>query len=138
MKKLNCILLVDDNVNDNFFHTIAIKDANAAEQINTATDGQMALEYFDKTKENPNQYPFPDLIFLDINMPKLNGFEFLEKAREKIFFDNNKLPVIVILTGSLNPNDEEIAKEKFSNEIKDFKNKPLTTEMLREIIEKFF
>lgn len=137
MKKINCILLVDDNVDDNFFHTIAIKDANAAEQIKTVTDGQKALDYLEKTKVDSVQYPFPDLIFLDINMPTLNGFEFLEKAREKKYFENRKV-IVVMLTGSLNPNDEQITREKFSNEIMGYKIKPLTKEMVREIVDKFF
>ena len=137
MKKLNCILLIDDNVDDNFFHTLVIKEADAAEQIKTATDGQKALEYLENTKVDPIQYPFPDLIFLDINMPLFNGFEFLEKAREKKCFEDRK-PIIVMLTGSFNPNDEQTAKERFSNEIKDYKIKPLTIEMLKEIIDRFF
>lgn len=138
MKKLNCVLLIDDNVNDNFFHTISIKEADAALQIKTATDGEKALEYLENCKENTGQYPFPDLIFLDINMPKINGFEFLEKAKERKLIDDSKPVIIIMLTSSLNPSDEQIAKEKFSNEIKNFKNKPLTVEMINEIIEKYF
>jgi len=138
MKKLNCILLIDDNVDDNFIHSLVIKEANAAENIKTATDGQKALEYLEKSKEDQNQNPFPDLIFLDINMPKLNGFQFLEKAKENKYFDTGKKVVLVMLTGSLNPNDEKTAKENFANEINDYKIKPLTAEILKEIIEKYF
>lgn len=138
MKKLNCILLVDDNDDDNFFHSLAIKETDAAEIIKTATDGQKALEYLEKSKKDQNQNPFPDLIFLDINMPKLNGFQFLEKAKENKYLDTAKKVVIVMLTGSLNPNDEKTAKGKFANEIKDYKIKPLTAEMLKAIIEKYF
>ncbi len=138
MKKLNCILLIDDNVDDNFFHSLVINEANAAENIKTATDGQKALEYLEKSKEDQNQNPFPDLIFLDINMPKLNGFQFLEKAKANKCFDTGKKVVLIMLTGSLNPNDEKTAKEKFANEINDYKIKPLTAEILKEIIEKYF
>ncbi len=138
MKKLNCILLIDDNVDDNFFHSLVINEANAAENIKTATDGQKALEYLEKSKEDQNQNPFPDLIFLDINMPKLNGFQFLEKAKANKYFDTGKKVVLVMLTGSLNPNDEKTAKENFANEINDYKIKPLTAEILKEIIEKYF
>jgi CheY-like chemotaxis protein len=71
-------------------------------------------------------------------MPGMNGFEFLEKAREKKIFDCTNQHIFVMLTSSLNPNDEKMAKEQFSNEIKEFKNKPLTAEMLQEILAKYF
>lgn len=138
MKQLNCILLIDDNVNDNFFHSVTIQEANAALQIKTVIDGEKALEYFDNAEKDPIQYPFPDLVFLDINMPKINGFEFLEKAKKRKIINSGKPVVIVMLTSSLNPNDEQMAKQKFANEIRDYKNKPLTTEMLMEIISKYF
>jgi CheY-like chemotaxis protein len=137
MKKLNCILLIDDNAPDNAFHSIVIKNANAAEHVKIATDGEKALEYLEKAKEDPNQYPLPDLIFLDINMPKINGFEFLKEVKERKYFGSRKV-VVIMLTGSLNPRDEKIAKEKLASQIQDYKTKPLTAEMLQEIIEKFF
>lgn len=138
MKKLDCILLVDDNVDDNFFHSLTIKQSDAAREIKTATTGDKALDYFEKCKDGENGYTTPDLIFLDINMPGMNGFEFLENLKNKKLINSGKQVVIIMLTSSLNPNDESLAKEKFSSEIKDFKNKPLTTEMLKEIIEKYF
>ncbi len=138
MKTVNCILLVDDNEHDNFFHSIVIKEAGAARQIKTAISGFKALEYLEDTKKDPEQYPVPDLIFLDINMPGINGFEFLEKARELKLIDENKSFVVVMLTSSMNPNDENNAKKNFANEIKEFRNKPLTAEMLEEITEHFF
>ena len=138
MKKLNCILLVDDNEDDNYFHTLTIQELNAAEQIKTAINGVKALEYLEKGKEDPQNFPIPDLIFLDINMPGINGFEFLEKAKQRKLIHEGVPAVVVMLTSSLNPNDEKKAKEQFSSEIKDFQNKPLTVEMLKKIIEKFF
>lgn len=138
MKKVNCILLVDDNVHDNYFHIRIIDKAGIGEQIKTALDGEKALEYLENSTKDPSQYPTPDIIFLDINMPKVNGFEFLQKAIEKKLIGDEMPVVVVMLTTSLNPNDEKIAKENFSKEIKEFKNKPLTEEMLNEIIEKYF
>lgn len=138
MKKLNCILLIDDNPDDNFYHTYVINEANAARQVKTAETGEIALEYFEKTKTDPENYPFPDLVFLDINMPGMNGFEFLEVAREQKIISADKPVVVVMLSSSLNPNDEEKAKEEFAREVIDFKNKPLSTEMLEEIMETYF
>ncbi len=67
-KKLNCILLVDDDPDDNYYHQIIINEMSVVNQIDTVGNGIEALEYLKKE----NQIP-PDLIFLDINMPKMNG-----------------------------------------------------------------
>lgn len=138
MKKLNCILLIDDNVHDNYFHSRVIEESDAANQVKTALTGDEAIAYLEKSKVHSPEYPKPDLIFLDINMPGMNGFEFLEEAKGKNLICTDKQTVVVMLTSSLNPNDEKTADEKFSTEIKDFLNKPLTKEALEGIIEKFY
>lgn len=138
MRKISSILLIDDNIHDNYFHELAIKKTDDSLIINSATSGEKAIEYLENSKKDPDNYPVPDLIFLDINMPGMNGFEFLEKAREKKIFDSSNPHIFVMLTSSLNPNDERMAKEQFANEIKEFKNKPLTANMLKEILEKYF
>lgn len=138
MKKLNCILLVDDNVDDNFFHTIIINDTDASVQVKTATTGEKAIAYLEKCKQGNADCPMPDLVFLDINMPGMNGFEFLEEARSRKLISADKPIIVVMLTSSLNPNDEKMAREKFGSEIKDYQNKPLTAEMLKGIINKYF
>lgn len=138
MKKLNCILLVDDNVDDNFFHTIVITDAAAAVNVKTATTGEKAIAYLEKSKQGDPDCPMPDLVFLDINMPGMNGFEFLEEAKTKKLINNERPIIVVMLTSSLNPNDEKMAREKFGSEIRDYQNKPLTGVMLKGIIEKYF
>jgi len=73
-KKLNCILLVDDDPEDNFFHQIIINEMKIVKNIDTVRNGIEEIAYFKKE----NQIP-PNLIFLDINMPKMNGWEFLEE-----------------------------------------------------------
>ncbi|MFC0774042.1 response regulator [Terrimonas alba] len=138
MKQLNCILLIDDNVDDNYFHSRVIRNANAAQHIKTAETGEEALEYFELEKRDPDQYPLPDLIFLDINMPGMNGFDFLEIVKEKKIITKDRPVIIIMLTSSLNPGDEKMATKNYQNEIKAFQNKPLTQEMLTELIEKFF
>lgn len=132
-KKLNCILLVDDNDADNYYHEIVINDFGCAEEVVAVQSGKAALDYL-KSIENGN-HPQPDLIFLDINMPAMNGWEFLEEYKKLDVIQQGKI-VVVMLTTSLNLDDEE--KARGIEHIKNFKNKPLTEEMLHEIIEKHF
>lgn len=137
MKKINCILLVDDDESDNFFHTLTINDANICDQIIVVTDGRYALDYMINSA-NPtlaDEFPKPDIIFLDINMPRVDGFEFLEEFH-KLDEEIKSGIVITMLTTSLNPYDQERAKE--SKLIKEFRTKPLTPEMLQEIVMKYF
>jgi CheY-like chemotaxis protein len=137
MKKINCILLIDDNQADNEFHRIKIMKADVCNNIKIVTNGQMALDYLIKSGEPGQQesYPKPDLIFLDINMPGMNGFEFLEEYKKLDQSLKSKV-VIIMLTTSLNPDDKERALA--TNEVTDFQNKPLTIEGLHEILKSFF
>ena len=132
-KKINCILLIDDDKSTNFLHKIIIEETGVSEKVEAVQSGQEALDYLERKKEGV--YPKPDLIFLDINMPGMNGWEFLEEY-EKLD-DNIKGEImIMMLTTSINPDDEEKAKKtKFIN---GFLNKPLTTEALEKIIDDHF
>jgi len=126
-------MLVDDNQDDNFYHERVIKKSDAADIVIAKQTGEDALEYLKSKKTN--EAPLPDLIFLDINMPGMNGWEFLNEYGELEKQFQSKA-IVVMLTTSENPDDQMRAREM--NVASDFKTKPLTQEMLEEIIDKYF
>ena len=132
-KKVSCILLVDDNKDDNFYHERIIRKNNSADTVVIKQSGKEALEYL--KNKNLQESAHPDLIFLDINMPGMNGWEFLEEYN-KLDKEYQSKMVVVMLTTSENPDDRAKAKE--FDVLSDFKTKPLTKEMLDEIIDKYF
>ena len=136
--KLNCIMLIDDDEPTNFLSSMVIQEANCTKHIQIEDSGERALNYLLKSEEfafNNKAYPWPDLILLDINMPAMNGWEFLDKYKEMGNGDQSEV-IIVMLTTSLNQNDKIIAKGISC--ITDFKHKPLTRQVLNEILDKNF
>lgn len=130
-QKLNKILLVDDNEADNYLHKLIISEAEVAESVVDQPDGKAALEYLEK---GADQLP-PDLIFLDINMPRMNGWEFLE-AYAQLPDELQSAVVIVMLTTSVFSKDRERA-ERLPN-FSGFLSKPLTEENLLKVIQQHF
>ena len=129
-KKLNCIMLVDDDQLDNRFHQIIIEGMDITEIIHVAENGLQAIKYLKQEDRI-----LPELIFLDINMPKMNGWEFLEAYKDLEESQKSQI-VIMMLTTSLNPSDK--AKAQKISEITGFRVKPLSEEMLTEILGKYF
>lgn len=128
-KKLGCILLIDDDAEDNYFHQVVIDEMNITEHVEVALDGLEALRFLKKENQTP-----PELIFLDINMPKMNGWEFLKEHNK--LSENQKAKVIVVMLSSSNPEDKKRAAE-FPETI-DFNYKPLTEKSVMKILEDYF
>jgi CheY-like chemotaxis protein len=138
MKKLNSVLLVDDDMATNFVSKMLIKKAGITDHIETVLNGKQAIEYLTNTgkyEKDDGVFPQPMLILLDINMPVMDGWEFAE-AFNKLETNQKGEIIIVMLTSSLNPDDKERAKTLPA--ISGFQNKILTMDALMSIMEQYF
>jgi CheY-like chemotaxis protein len=133
-KKLNCILLVDDDEPTNFLNKMTVQQSGCAEHVAVVQSGPEALDYL-TGKKHFSGLPRPNLIFLDINMPAMDGWEFLSKYRE-LPQEQKADIVMIMLTTSLNPDDETRTKD--FPEVAGFEPKPLLPLRLESLLEKFF
>lgn len=134
MTVLKEILLVDDNAGDNFWNKRIIKRSGLDVSVTVAFDGKEALDYLTTPDEQGN-YPMPGLIFLDINMPRMNGWEFLE-AYDQFKEAPKRSVTVMMLTTSSNPDD--VVRAKKHHLLDHFMNKPLDDERFKELISEFF
>ncbi|MFM7021828.1 MAG: response regulator [Flavobacteriales bacterium] len=139
MKKINgleCILLVDDDDATNFIHKMEIKKLNLDVHLEVVHNGKEALDYITQQgKYAGTTYPQPGVILLDINMPIMNGWEFIE-AYGKLSGDRKAKIVIAMLTTSINPDDEKRARA--NSELVEFMNKPLKEGVLKSLLERHY
>ncbi|HKC67478.1 MAG TPA: response regulator [Bacteroidia bacterium] len=130
--KYHTIMLIDDNELDNFINQKIIESNLFAENIYVNTSGISALEFLKNilaTKDLANNLT-PDVIFIDINMPLMDGFQFVDEYMKlsKSIKHKSKL---VILTSSISSDDKEMAA-KYGNNVL-FVNKPLNEKVLDSI-----
>ncbi|MFD0991066.1 response regulator [Mariniflexile jejuense] len=120
------VLLIDDDSTTNLLNEIHIKKAGIAKSITIADSALQALDIIFVEKK------IPDLIFLDLNMPVMNGWQFLDEYCQRCT-DTTK-PIIIVLTASINPADKEMADNNSC--VLDFVNKPLNKDKVKGIINK--
>ncbi|MFQ3174424.1 MAG: CheY-like chemotaxis protein [Flavobacterium sp.] len=136
--KLNSVLLVDDDEATNFINRRIIEKAGIANHIEVAYNGKEALDYLScsgKYEKAGAQFPKPMLILMDINMPVMDGWEFLDAYR-KLDDDKKSDKILVMLTTSFNP-DDKIKAENIA-EISGFQSKPLDQAKVSHIMDTYF
>lgn len=127
-------MLIDDNEIDNLINQKMIESISLCDNIFIQSGAKSALEYLrniEKIKDGATRF-LPDLIFLDIDMPIMDGFQFIDEF-EKLSDDTKNFCKVVMLTSSLDPKD--IQKSKKNKYIMKYLNKPLTQENLLKFME---
>jgi len=125
-QKISTLMIVDD---DDVDQMMCKRILGRSGLVDTVLGYLYAEEALDHLKGN--QIPSPDILLLDINMPRMTGFEFLEEMSQ--LPDDVQKPMVVMLTSSGNPSDKLRASEFES--VKGYLTKPLSEESLRRIIQ---
>ena len=128
-KKFKKVMVIDDNEIDRYIANRNITKYDFAEEVITMESSRAALTFLGSLKDTPEQ--LPQLIFLDIRMPEIDGFGFLEEY-EKLPDSVKQNCIIMMLTTSLNPTDHERANN--NPYVNRFLNKPLDKEKIESLI----
>jgi CheY-like chemotaxis protein len=132
MNKLNKVLIIDDDEVNNLFCKIVIEHLDIAEDVSYCMNGPEAFDYLEACDKKEFS-AFPDLILLDINMPLMNGIEFLEQYHKKNY--HQELPSKISILSSSDMQADMQAALKFEAVV-DYIHKPLSEEALMRIMSK--
>jgi CheY-like chemotaxis protein len=133
-KRLNRVLLVDDDESANFLNKMVLTRTGMVEEIVSSLNGEEALKRLEALKspdDKAEQEPL--LLFLDINMPVMDGWEFLQQ------YEETKTPpdaIIYLLSTSQNP--EDVQRAGRISTVKGFLHKPLTRGDLTRVVEQHY
>lgn len=129
MKKFKYLVFIDDHYPTNFYHRTIAREAEIADNMTFFEDPMEALRHLKEIGEEDLK---PEIIFLDINMPEVNGWEFTELYKQNIGHTSSK---IIILTTSSDPADKERAQK--NDFIHDFMSKPLSVDLFNHLRDRF-
>jgi CheY-like chemotaxis protein len=128
MAKFKEVLLVEDDPITVLVCDRIIKISDFADKVTSCENGKVAIDHLKKLASEEG--PYPEIIFLDINMPVMNGWDFLEEF-EPIKHMFQPFPSIYILSSTVDP--EDYKKAKSFSIVKDFISKPMSKEFLEFI-----
>ena len=129
MKKEISILMVEDNEGDIVLTVQALKEAKINNEINVVRDGEAAIQYLHKEGQYTDSET-PDLILLDINLPKMNGLEVLEELKREELL--KAIPVVILTTSD----SEKDVFESYQNHANCYITKPVNFENFMGVIQK--
>ena len=128
VRTMDLVMLVDDNDTDNFISKRIIEITKFAERVEVMSSGKDALDYLKDNQNRPQD--LPSIIFLDINMPIVDGFVFLYEFDKFNELVKSKCKIIIL---SSSDNNRDIDKIVNNNHVIKFITKPLTEVALDEI-----
>ncbi|MDO6472124.1 two-component system response regulator [Maribacter sp. 1_MG-2023] len=134
LERLNTILLVDDDDASNFLHSIFINKLDMDVNINSALNGQEAIDFI--LGKGQEKLELPCMVMLDLRMPVMDGWQFMGAYEELVPKKLKEQITIVLVTISDNKEDKEHA---IANQyIADFAQKPLSDETFKALIQKHY
>lgn len=123
-------MCIDDDPITLMLFKKVVQKASFAKEIVNAANGQEAINLINEINNNPNQEKKPKLIFLDLNMPVMGGWEFIDLFNSSNYFNLNNTKII-ILTSTIDPDD--IKKSKSYPNVIEFLPKPITVDLLNDL-----
>ncbi|MBC7451776.1 MAG: response regulator [Cytophagales bacterium] len=129
MEKKNTICIVDDDEIFQFITRKSFERLNRSDNILIFSNGEEAIHYIQDAHDIDK--PIPDIIFLDINMPVMDGWDFMDQFA-KVDLYGEKAPDIYMVSSSID--DKDLHKAKSLSMVKDYITKPIDDLKIREIL----
>lgn len=130
MKKvIECVLFIDDDKATNFIHKFIANKSSYFENVKIVSSAREGLEYLKSAEVGENTVP--NYIFLDINMPAMNGWDFLNYYEKQPLSIKEQIKIFMLSSSS---NTSDISKAKEYNNVSGYIIKPLTEDSLNKVI----